>query len=167
MLQAQQADPSDALNAFAAHLKEVRNEVRLVSQNISPFNFREEGWNQSFQRFIASVQSAGFAVHFTPKYIESQMNNQRGMVVYRILQELIQNTLKHAEATECELLILEENSRILIQYADNGKGTTKQELEKGNGWQSFLMRLTAINGTFVLADRSFDGFKIDISLPKL
>lgn len=167
MLQAEQTDHSGSLNEFATHLQNLRNEVRLISQNISPFNFKEEGWNQSFERFLSSVQSAKFAVHFTAKYDEDQLNNQRGMVVYRILQELIQNTLKHADATECELLILEENNRILIQYADNGRGTTEQELEKGNGWQSFLMRLTAINGTLVVADGSFDGFKIDISLPKL
>lgn len=167
MLQAEQADSSGSLSSFAAHLKDIRNEVRQISQNISPFNFKEEGWNHSFQRFISSVQSTHFSVYFTAKYPEDQLNNQRGMVVYRILQELIQNTLKHAGATECELFILEENNRILIQYADNGKGTTKAELEHGNGWQSLLMRLTAIDGSIALPDDDFNGFKIDISLPKL
>ncbi len=167
LLQVEQTEISAEAKTFAAHLKDIRDEVRLISRNISPFNFKEEGWNQSFRRFISSVQSVEFSVHFTARYDELQLNNQRGMVVYRMLQELIQNTLKHAEATECELLILEENDGILIRYADNGKGTTQQELEKGNGWQSFLMRLNAINGKLVLEDDSFDGFKIDISLPKL
>lgn len=166
-LQIQQVQSLDEIKPLIEHLEAARNEVRLISKNILPFNLKEEGWKNSFQRFISSVQSPVFSIFFLAEFDESQLNNQRGMVVYRILQELIQNTLKHANATECELMITEENGTILIQYSDNGNGTSQEQLEKGNGWQSILTRLTAIDGVISLPKNPLDGLKIDIALPKV
>lgn len=166
-LQIQQMRSLDEIKLLSDHLQAVRNEVRLISKNILPFNLKEEGWKSSFQRFIDSVHSSEFAVFFIAKFEELQLNNQRGMVVYRILQELIQNTLKHANASECELMITEETNSILIQYSDNGKGVEPNELKKGNGWQSILTRLSAINGMISFPENPLGGIKIDISLPKL
>lgn len=166
-LQIQQMKSLDEIEVLAEHLQSVRNEVRLISKNILPFNLKEEGWKNSFQRFIDSVHSPEFSVFFIAEFDESQLNNQRGMVVYRILQELIQNTLKHADASECELMITEEGSWILIQYSDNGKGVSYSELEKGNGWQSILTRLAAIQGRIHFPENPLGGIKIDISLQKL
>jgi signal transduction histidine kinase len=166
-LQLQQLKSHDEIVVFADHLQSVRNEVRMISKNILPFNLKEEGWKIAFQRFASTVESSELTIFFIAEFDENQLNNQRGMVVYRILQELIQNTIKHANATECELLITEEKESVLIQYSDNGKGTTLTELEKGNGWQSVLTRLSAINGKITFPLNPFGGFKIDIYLPKL
>ena len=86
------------------------------------------------------------------------------MVLYRILQELVQNTLKHAEATECELLITEENDELLIQYCDNGKGVSDLAIQHGNGWQSIRLRVAALNGTLTFPQNPLGGFKIDIRI---
>ena len=165
-LQMQQLKSLEELETVIQNLQAARNEVRLISKNILPFNLKEEGWKTSFQRFIETVQSPVFSVFFIADFNESQLNNQRGIVVYRILQELIQNTLKHANASECELMMTEEDNRIYIQYSDNGKGTTQAELEKGNGWQSICTRLAAIEGTIAFPENPLGGFKIDLSLPK-
>lgn len=166
-LQLQQVHSLAELPLFTDHLQQVRNEVRQISKNISPFNFKEEGWNHSFQRFLNSVQHEGFSTFFLPSFEESLLNNQRGMVVYRILQELIQNSLKHAEANECELLITEEAEGLLIQYSDNGKGVSREKLEKGNGWKSIQNRLSAIQGKVDFPENPLGGLKIDITFPKL
>lgn len=57
---------------------------------------------------------------------------------------------------------MEEDNCLLIQYSDNGKGTTQQELEKGNGWQSIKTRVAAIQGSIKFPINPFDGFKITI-----
>jgi two-component system, NarL family, sensor kinase len=165
-LQIEQINSVDEIAQFANHLQQVRNEVRLISKNISPFNFKEEGWNRSFQRFLDSVQHTGIALFFIPQFDESLLNNQRGMVVYRILQELVQNTFKHAEATECELLIVEEGDRLILHFSDNGKGVSREKLEVGNGWQSIQKRVLAIQGVVIFPKNPLGGFSIDISLPK-
>lgn len=166
-LQMQQVKSPDEIATIASHLEEVRNEVRLIAKNMLPFNLKEEGWKTAFQRFTSTIHSPDFTVFFSADFKEEQLNNQRGMVVYRILQELIQNTLKHAHASECEIVMMEEKNTLLIQYSDNGKGATLQELEKGNGWQSITTRLAAIGGEILLPVNPLGGLKIDIRLPEM
>ena len=80
-IQIQQIKSLDEVELLAGHLQSVRNEIRLISKNILPFNLKEEGWKNSFQRFIDSVHSSEFAVFFISEFEESQLNNQRGMFV--------------------------------------------------------------------------------------
>lgn len=166
-LQLQQIKSMDEVRELGQHLQHVRNEVRTISKNLLPFNLQQEGWNTAFNRYASSIQSSEFQIFFQPFYDEEQLNNQRGMVVYRIIQELIQNTMKHANATECELFISEENNYLIIQYSDNGIGTTCAVLEHGNGWQSIKKRVEAIEGEITLPTNPIGGFKVDIMLNKL
>lgn len=163
-LKIQQTASVPDVTMISEQIQQIRNEVRLVSKNILPFDLQSEGWNTAFQRVIDTVQSTQFQFYFLPDYTEQRLNNQKGMVLYRILQELVQNTLKHAEATECELLITEENDELLIQYSDNGKGVSDLAIQQGNGWQSIRLRVAALNGTLTFPQNPLGGFKIDIRI---
>lgn len=165
-LKIQQVKDLDEIPMFYEHINSVRNEVRMVSKNIQPFNIKTEGWTKSFQHFLDIIKSDKLMVFLITEFDEEHFNNQRGIVVYRIIQELIQNTIKHAEASECEIIITEGRKNILIQYSDNGKGVNKEKLEKGNGWQSILKRIDAIRGKIKLPENPLTGLKIDIQVPK-
>lgn len=166
-LQMNNLESVDGISNIAANLQDVRNEVRHISKNILPFNLKETGWTYAFQRFLTTVNSSALTIHFLPDFADEQLANERGMVVYRILQELIQNTIKHAKASEAEIVILEENNQLEIHYSDNGIGVSIDMLTAGNGWQSILRRLEAIHATYRLPNNPLSGFKLDIVLPKL
>lgn len=166
-LKVQQNETINDTRLIAEQIQQLRNEVRTISKNITPFNLEEEGWIQSFQRVIQQVQSETFRVFLIPNFREELLNSQRGMIVYRILQEMIQNTLKHAQATECEIVMVEEQHELLIQYSDNGIGVNAADLMKGNGWHSMKKRISALNGTISLPPNPMNGFKIDIKIPQV
>jgi signal transduction histidine kinase len=165
-LKIEQGENRYGTEMISNQIQQIRDEVRLISKNMLPFNLKEEGWNAAFKRLIDTIQTSSFQFFFLADYNEQLLNNQRGMVVYRILQELVQNTQKHAQATECELLITEENNELLIQYSDNGKGGAEDEILKGNGWQSILTRLAAIDGCVTFPENPLGGLKIDLHLNK-
>lgn len=165
-LRIKQVKSLDEIPAFYEHINNVRNEVRLVSKNIQPFNIKEAGWTNAFQQFLDTIQSDSLMVFFISEFDEKHFNNQKGIVIYRVIQELVQNTLKHANASECEIIITEGKGNILIQYSDNGKGASEENLKKGNGWQSILTRVEAIRGKVVLPKNPFNGLKVDITIPK-
>jgi len=165
-LKIKQVKSLNEIPVFYDYINKVRNEVRLVSKNIQPFNLKEQGWNNAFQQFLETIQSDELMVFFISEFNEKHFNNQKGIVVYRLIQELIQNTLKHAKASECEIIISEEKNNILIQYSDNGIGASKEELKKGNGWQSILKRINAIEGEISFPINPLNGLKIDILIPK-
>lgn len=164
-LQLEQTGEVTSRELLAKQIQQIRNEVRLISKNISPFNFKEEGWNAAFRRYIETVQHETFAVFFLPDFQEERLHNQRGIVLYRVLQELVQNTLKHAGASECELVLMEEKAILTVRYADNGCGTNPAELERGNGWQSVLLRIKALKGTISLPEHRLSGFHVVIEMP--
>lgn len=85
-IQVQQIKTPEEIIAFSSHLQNIRNEVRLISKNISPFNLKEEGWKTAFERFISTINTPNFSVFFLLDFDENLLNNQKGMVVYRILQ---------------------------------------------------------------------------------
>lgn len=147
-------------------IQSIRNEVRAISKNMAPFNLKKEGWNKAFTYFASNLDNELFRIHFIPVYNEELLNNERGLILYRIIQELIQNTIKHASASECELLIEEQEGLLVVHYSDNGIGVDQEMLVKGNGWQSILRRLTAINGSAAFPAQSIGGFNVDIYLHK-
>ena len=69
--------------------------------------------------------------------------------LYRIIQEAIQNTLKHAEATQIGIVLEKKQNNIIVTITDNGKGI-KIEEGSGNGLQNMRYRCEQIGGTFGL-----------------
>lgn len=165
-LQLRNAENTQGLSMLSENIDNLRQEVRLISKNIQPFNLEKEGWNTCFSRYIKTCETGNFHIHFIPNYPEKLLSNQRGLVLYRILQELIQNTIKHANATECEISIFDDAKQLCIHYVDNGIGVEQNRLENGNGWQSILKRLAAIQATYDITQTPIKGFNISIFLGK-
>lgn len=79
--------------------------------------------------------------------------------LYRIIQESIQNTLKHAEAKAIRISLEEHTNRITVTISDNGRGI-QSENESGNGLQNMRYRCEQIGGEFQLKTGEDDGTAI-------
>ena len=79
--------------------------------------------------------------------------------LYRIIQESIQNTLKHAGATRITISFEEKQGRIIVAITDNGKGI-KAGNTNGNGLQNMRYRCEQIGGAFLLKTSENDGTTI-------
>jgi signal transduction histidine kinase len=94
------------------------------------------------------------------------------IALFRMSQELVNNILKHADASEASLLLRKTEKEILLQATDNGKGIEagnliKTEKEEGNGLglQSIQDRVKLLNGTFRMRSKPGKGTTITIRLP--
>src|SRR5690606_36664027 len=69
--------------------------------------------------------------------------------LYRIVQELINNIVKYAQATEAQIQIAHENGEMRLMIEDNGHGYDTRVLQslKGQGWNNIISRLRIINGS--------------------
>lgn len=79
--------------------------------------------------------------------------------LYRIIQESIQNTLKYAEATAIRISLQENENRIAVSIADNGRGL-QSETGSGNGLQNMRYRCEQIGGEFQLKTKKNEGTTI-------
>jgi len=87
------------------------------------------------------------------------------LALYRVIQELLSNTLKHAEATSATITFNEQNGTLTIDYTDNGKGFSISPKQTGMGLRNIESRLNMIGVTYNIISSPGNGFKTTIQVP--
>jgi signal transduction histidine kinase len=90
-------------------------------------------------------------------------SSRDGMNIYRIIQESVNNAIKHGNASKIEVSIQEVNKRILVEIRDNGSGFNIQEVENGNGLNSIHKRATELYANIDMVSNE-NGTSIKINL---
>jgi len=128
-------------------LSDSTQEVRMTSHNLMPEVLMQHGLNEALRRYCSNISVDNL---LTVKY-ESFGEVKRyidsfELSVYRIVQELLNNVIKHSKATEAivQLSLREETMSIFIE--DNGIGFHQPGQKEGMGLQSLHTRIKAING---------------------
>lgn len=88
-----------------------------------------------------------------------------GMNLFRVVQESINNGMKHSEASDITIQFKLQNSALEISIADNGKGFNKNDVLLGNGLSNIEERINSINGTAEIISEISKGTQILIKLP--
>jgi len=83
--------------------------------------------------------------------VEGPLESYVELALYRISQELLTNVVKHAQATEADLLLAQEEGMITLKVRDNGRGMNQENGKtKGIGLRTIADRIKLLNGTFTL-----------------
>jgi signal transduction histidine kinase len=82
--------------------------------------------------------------------------------IFRILQELINNSIRHGKATEININLFEENTKKKLSYSDNGIGFDTKNTKAGLGLKNIESRISVISGSYIINSRVNKGMKIEI-----
>ena len=93
------------------------------------------------------------------------LEQNKKIIVYRVLQEILVNMKKHSQASLVVLTFKENKNKLQIDYTDNGLGATFEQLNSRNGLQNVENRIKAIKGTITFESKSSKGFRIHIVFP--
>ncbi|MCY1526168.1 Sensor histidine kinase LiaS [compost metagenome] len=99
---------------------------------------------------------------------ETQLTSNIEMVIYRIVQELLNNTIKHAEAGHVNVSVQQKENELYLTYTDNGKGMNRDMLSdsgKGFGLKSITNRLHTLNGVMEILSEPAKGTKVFMNIP--
>jgi signal transduction histidine kinase len=124
-------------------------ELRRVAHNMMPEMLMRFGLDEALRDYCQSVSNTKLV---TVKYqsfgFESRLDSQAEIIVYRIVQELLNNILKHAAATEVLVQLVREDSRLNVLVEDNGRGFDTGLLadNKGAGWTNIRSRVEYLKG---------------------
>lgn len=124
------------------------DEVRTISQNLQPGSLKRMGLvpalQDLFNRFDGDTYpSIDFQTYDMPK----EMDNMIALSIYRIIQELFYNALKHAKANEILIQINREDNELIIQFEDDGIGYDPNNLKrKGMGLENIKSRIKYLKG---------------------
>ena len=78
---------------------------------------------------------------------------------------MINNTIKHAQASEIDLVVYESGGQILVAYSDNGVGMDENNVKKGLGLNGIRYRVENYKGSFNLESSAGKGFSAILKLP--
>jgi signal transduction histidine kinase len=124
-------------------------ELRRVAHNMMPEMLVKFGLDEAMKEYCNSVTATNM---LTAKYQSFGMNERidgtSEIIIYRIIQELLNNVVKHASASEALVQLVKGNERLSVLVEDNGKGfdTAALENNKGAGWTNIRSRTNYLNG---------------------
>lgn len=143
------------------------NQVRNISHNLFPPNLEHLGFLQTVQHFCQRIQKMNdIELLFNYEDI-SPLTKQQELTLYRILQELVNNTLKHARATQITLSYQQLPTGFQMIYQDNGIGfqiADNKNMPKGIGKKSIESRANAIDATFQFDSLLGEGMSFILTL---
>lgn len=143
----QQNCEAEKLRPLLGQLDDATNNLRRTAHNLMPDMLLEEGLPDAVYYFCKNLQkNVLFQIIFQPLGIIPRFNVQFELSVYRIIQELVQNIIKHAEATEVIVQLSFENKLLSLTVEDNGKGIPEGHQETGMGIKSISARVASLNG---------------------
>lgn len=128
-------------------LDEATGEVRKTSHNLMPEVLLQHGLDEALRRYCGNINSSSLNIQYDSWGEIGRFNNNFELSVYRIVQELLNNIVKHAQASEAIVQLNLRNAVLSITVEDNGVGFTKGATgSTGMGIQSLTSRVKAMNG---------------------
>ena len=138
------------------------NELRRTSRNLMPESLLKFGLEDAVKDFCETVQSENTAISFYSNSLQHIADKNTQLVVYRIVQELVNNALKHANATEVFLQCTLEDGLLLISIEDNGKGFDVATTKRNMGLNNIKMRVKFLEGKMSIDTQPGKGTSINI-----
>jgi signal transduction histidine kinase len=141
-------------------LDESSQEVRKTSHNLMPEVLLQHGLDEALRRYCNNVSNSSRlklqydVIGDTPRFIDSFE-----LSVYRIVQELLNNIVKHSKASEAIVQLSYQPGILTIAIEDNGIGISKEDGSKdGMGLKSLQSRVKAMNGKIEFESSIGEGF---------
>lgn len=158
----------NAFNHALSLLDTSISELRRIAHNMMPETLNHYGLKTALEDFCTQVSPTGqptLSLQFFGD--EIRFTKELELTMYRIIQELVNNALKHSAATEINIQVFSEPQRLSAQVTDNGKGFDKDMVEKerkGKGLENIRDRVTAMEGKFDIWSQPGQGTDITVEM---
>lgn len=165
--------PSSApgrLGEMATHVRDLSSEVHRMAYELHPAKLDQLGLVSAARAFAREVsQQSGVPIAFEPGAIPRELPPELALGLYRILQEALQNTIRHSGAAEARVEFRAETERIHLSVSDTGRGFDVEQArrEGGLGLSSMQERVRLLHGTLAVTSVPGRGTRIEVSVPRV
>lgn len=144
------------------------DEVRNISHNLAPSLLSERGLKGSLKSISDRVnQSTTLKMTYDTFGLNGKLDNIIENTLYRTIQEIVNNTIKHAGATKLFIQITQGDDEISLMAEDDGKGFNYEEIEKHSsyGLTHMKSRIENLNGSMFIDSNPGRGTIVNILIP--
>jgi signal transduction histidine kinase len=161
------ADAATVLPRTIKYLQDCINEIRDLSKRLSAPTLGKISLEESVKDLLDSINSTSkVRISRNLQGLENQvLKKELHLGVYRILQEQLNNVLKHSDASEVQVQIEYKENRLRLCITDNGKGFAVRNTRGGIGLMNMQTRAESLNGSLQLQSEPGRGCKLEVVLP--
>ena len=145
-------------------INEAIKSLREISNNLSPHMLKNIGLASAVKNFTTRIVGPKIPnIIFESNLFGKRFNEEIEVILYRVVCELINNTIKHANAKNIEMHLNNQDNTILLTYSDDGIGFNVSEAMHGNsmgtGYSNMMSRLRSIKGNIEVESQHNEGIK--------
>ena len=161
---------AESVTSFEKSILQLDNtiaELRKVAHNLMPEALVKFGLKNAILDFCNSMQlSSKTKIIFEQLGTERLLSNTADLYIYRIVQELINNAIKHADADQILVQLTKTNDKVLLTVEDDGKGFNTELIRsaKGIGLKNIQQRVDYLKGKIDIASQAAEGTSVNIEL---
>ena len=137
--------------------------ARKIAHNLLPPILEEFGFKDAVEELADSFNnSRKINIAYTINYTRKLLTTQNELHLFRITQELINNSIRHGKANNSTINISQKKQELVFSYTDNGIGFNSDSMEtkKGLGMKNIESRVSLLNGKHSIGSEMGKGFKI-------
>ncbi|GHT30516.1 hypothetical protein AGMMS49574_10380 [Bacteroidia bacterium] len=134
------------------------NELHRVTHNMMPDSLARSGLKMSLTDFCHSIPGVDFQYLGAADRLDPKLE----VMIYRTVHELVNNALRHADATHILVQIIRENSRLSLVVQDDGQGFDPKAITSGMGLKNIRHRVAANNGHLEISSETGKGTEISM-----
>jgi len=135
-------------------------EMRRVAHHLMPDSLSRFGLKPAVSDFCSKLPSVSFAYYGN----ETRLDPKLEVIIYRSINELVNNALKHAGADKIMVQIIQESDRIAFAVQDDGCGFDPSSVTQGMGLQNIRTRVVSYNGIIDIDSKLGEGTEINVEL---
>ena len=147
-------------------ISQAATESRRIAHNLLPETLLRYGLDEALKEYSQSItDSKLMQLDYESVGMQLKLDQSAGLSIYRIIQELVNNIIKHSGATEALVQLHREAEKLSITVEDNGKGFAPQQNGKtGIGLSNIRSRVSYLNGSLDIRSEEQKGTSVYIEI---
>lgn len=147
-------------------VEEALRSLREISNNLSPHVLSDFGLARGIQNFIDRSQTLhNVKISYATNLRGERYDSDIEVIMYRVVCELITNSLKHSGCSEIRLSLTSGGDMLELQYTDNGRGFNPQSMmDCGMGLSNISSRVNSLNGEFEVTSTKGRGMRASVKV---
>ncbi|MEL6388759.1 MAG: sensor histidine kinase, partial [Bacteroidota bacterium] len=141
-------------------------DVRDIARNLKPNALEKLGLTAALRDLVNRYRIKDtLDIHVNTNQVDGLLDEESSLHVYRIIQELLNNALKHAQATDIDVQIINVADELVIMVQDNGKGFDQSSIQKGLGLDNLASRVNVLQGEMEIDSSLARGTSVTVHIP--
>ncbi|WP_234736567.1 ligand-binding sensor domain-containing protein [Tellurirhabdus bombi] len=127
-------------------ISEIITDVRSLLRELSPRTLEQYGYEAAVEELLSRIDESTLKIRFSADSLPARLDSETELMLYRITQELLNNTLKHANAQQVRILLQLRGGILHLLYEDDGDGFDYEKARRGLGIGNIESRVALIGG---------------------